>query len=219
MASRLETNLQRLLSRCEVMAAERRHSDWRLEKFKQLLDNIAAKCLITKTSMNIRRTRKKKRTFTSAQCTIMKIELERLASKPTPEIMQEYTKKIEFLRGLIATEKLTCASDKAMASQLLTPGKTITLPDTSSASSVTTKELHLQAASRYTNEMRDELLGRLGDTTRLADINYDKLDVESKRLEAHTKKACNWWVWIMMAIVCLTFVWMIMFIRMFPKRS
>ncbi|XP_077989115.1 vesicle transport protein USE1-like [Glandiceps talaboti] len=251
MASRLETNLQRLLARCEGMAAEGKHSDWRLEKYVGALQDKLS-------------------------------ELKKAPSKPGPEIMQEYTKKIGFLKGLIETEKLPSPTEKAMANQLLAPGKTITLPDTKSSTTMTSKDLHLQASSRYTNQMRDELLGQdnstengvrhrgkteehdddldtvlrhhqdtqeklaedmirlaqslkhnaivagniinednktLAESTKLADINYDRLKVESGRLEAHTKKSCNWWVWIMLLVVCITFIWMIMFIRMFPKKS
>ncbi|XP_070542150.1 vesicle transport protein USE1-like [Ptychodera flava] len=249
MASRMETNLQRLLARCEAMAAEGRQGDWRLEKYIGALQEKLG-------------------------------ELKKSPSKPSQEALQEYSRKIEFLRGLIEAQKLSSATDKAMATQRLVPGKTSTLPDTKTSS--TTKGIHLQATSRYTNEMREELLGQensqenglrhrkkteesgedldtllqhhqdmqeklaedmiklaqslkhnsivasniikednkmLGDATKLADVNYDRLKVESDRLEAHTKKSCNWWVWILLLVVCITFLWMIMFIRMFPKKT
>lgn len=56
------------------------------------------------------------------------------------------------------------------------------------------------------------------DTTKLADVNYNKLSVESERLEKHTK-TCNWWVWVMLAIVIMTFLFMIMFMKLFPKKA
>lgn len=59
---------------------------------------------------------------------------------------------------------------------------------------------------------------RLEESTQLADKNYAKLKVESDRLEVHARKACNWWIWIMLVIVCATFLWMVMFMKMFPKR-
>ncbi|XP_072038447.1 vesicle transport protein USE1-like [Amphiura filiformis] len=258
MPSRLEINFQRLLARCETMAGDKDRGDWRLEKYVcALQDKIA--------------------------------ELKKAPSPPTDENMTEYNKKVEFLKGLIQAEKLSSPSEKAQAGQLLAPAKSATLPDhtKSSALTSTSKEIHLKAESRYTNEMRKELLGeddsspvengirhrrkhdemgsstedldavmqhhhniqeklaedmlsltrslkhntvvagniiqddnrKLEDTLKLADTNYDKLKVESERLEAHTKRACNWWLWGALAAVCMTFLWMILFIRLFPKRS
>ena len=52
----------------------------------------------------------------------------------------------------------------------------------------------------------------------MADVNYDKLKVEGSRLEAHVKKSFNCWIWVMLILVCVTFVWMVIFMKMFPKR-
>merc|ERR1712018_161251 len=58
---------------------------------------------------------------------------------------------------------------------------------------------------------------RLNETTQMADSNFGKLKVESDRLETHVNKSCNWWIWIMLALVGITFIWMVLFMRMFPK--
>lgn len=52
----------------------------------------------------------------------------------------------------------------------------------------------------------------------MADDRYSELKVQSEKLEVHAKKSCNWCVWLMLAAVCLIFMWMIAFIRLFPKR-
>jgi SNARE protein 1 len=52
---------------------------------------------------------------------------------------------------------------------------------------------------------------------RQADVNFDKLKTESERLEQHTKKAVNWFLWIMLFLVSFTFISMILFIRIFPR--
>ena len=62
-------------------------------------------------------------------------------------------------------------------------------------------------------------LQKLGETDRLADVNYDKLKVESERLDTHVQKSCNWWIWIMLVMVCGTFIFMVMFMRLMPKKS
>ncbi|XP_078473249.1 vesicle transport protein USE1 [Lampetra fluviatilis] len=247
---RLHINFVRLLARCESLVADNRGHDWRLDKYIGALQDQLA-------------------------------ELKRQASKPSPELLKEYTTKVEFLKGLLLAEKLPTASEKALAAQLLAPGRT---PTTPSEVTPTSKTAHLQASARYHGEMRDELLGstthefgngvrkrtagsvtdnqpadidavlqhhnnmqeKLADemlllarnlkntsliahniiqqdnktmtqSLKMADVNYEKLKVESERLEQHTKRAANWWIWIMLVVVCFIFITMILFIRIFPK--
>ncbi|XP_078608776.1 vesicle transport protein USE1-like [Branchiostoma floridae x Branchiostoma japonicum] len=57
----------------------------------------------------------------------------------------------------------------------------------------------------------------LDKSSKLAEGNYDRLKVETERLEQHVKRSCNWTMWTMLAIVCIIFLFMILFIRLFPK--
>lgn len=106
-----------------------------------------------------------------------------LFSKPTAEMLTDYTRKVDFLKGLIEAEKLvsvtTCIyisllimqeqftlnftllvllqpspSEKALANQLLAPGRT---PTISSERMSATKTVHMQSKARCTGEMRSEL--------------------------------------------------------------
>ena len=61
------------------------------------------------------------------------------------------------------------------------------------------------------------LLKVLKDASRKAETNVAKLKNESSRLESHLHKGTNWWLWIAIAVVCFTFLFMIVFIRFFPK--
>ncbi|KAK2171239.1 hypothetical protein NP493_1087g00060 [Ridgeia piscesae] len=252
METRLETNFNRLLNRCQAMAAEERNGDWRLEKYVTALRELLA-------------------------------DLQKSPSKPTQDVLTEYTKKVNFLVGLLEAEKLPSSSDKALATELLRPGSR------SGKDNVATRDLHLHTKARYQAEVKTELIGSKGnehsslrlrkaaatDTTnsltgaggdidtvlkhhhevqeklvegmlhlvtdlkenakvigkiaqedtsklvsssKMADVNYDKLKVESTRLEAHVKKSFNCWIWVMLVVVCFTFVWMVIFMKMFPKR-
>ncbi|XP_068175857.1 vesicle transport protein USE1 isoform X1 [Antennarius striatus] len=126
MASRLEINFIRLLSRCETIASEQRgEAEWRLEKYVAALEE-------------------------------MLVALRKSHSKPTPEVLTEYTRKIDFLKGLLEAEKLTSATEKALANQFLAPGRT---PTIASQRMAATKTVHMQTKARCTGEMRDELLG------------------------------------------------------------
>ncbi|KAI8496056.1 SNAP receptor use1 [Branchiostoma belcheri] len=57
----------------------------------------------------------------------------------------------------------------------------------------------------------------LEKSSKLAEGNYDRLKVETDRLEQHVKRSCNWTMWTMLSIVCIIFLFMILFIRLFPK--
>ncbi|NWW26823.1 USE1 protein, partial [Falcunculus frontatus] len=125
-ATRLELNLMRLLSRCEALAAERRDP----EEWR-LEKYVAA-------------------------LEDMLRELKKQSSKPAPELLNEYSRKVDFLKGLLEAEKLSSSMEKALANQFLAPGRT---PTTAKERTPATKTVHLQTKARCTGQMRSELLG------------------------------------------------------------
>jgi len=64
----------------------------------------------------------------------------------------------------------------------------------------------------------DWLLQKLNKSSSLVTANYGRLKVESDRLETHVKRACGSWILVMIVIVILTFIWMVLFMKMFPKK-
>ncbi|XP_064493113.1 vesicle transport protein USE1 isoform X2 [Pseudopipra pipra] len=124
-ATRLELNLMRLLSRCEALAAERRDP----EEWR-LEKYVAA-------------------------LEDMLRELKKQSSKPAPELLNEYSRKVDFLKGLLEAEKLSSSTEKALANQFLAPGRT---PTTARERTPATKTVHLQTKARCTGQMRSELL-------------------------------------------------------------
>ncbi|NXL47744.1 USE1 protein, partial [Podilymbus podiceps] len=127
-ATRLELNLMRLLSRCEALAAERRDP----EEWR-LEKYVAA-------------------------LEDMLRELKKQSSKPAPELLNEYSRKVDFLKGLLEAEKLSSSTEKALANQFLAPGRT---PTTTKERTPATKTVHLQTKARCTGKMRSELLGTM----------------------------------------------------------
>ncbi|XP_010778390.1 vesicle transport protein USE1 [Notothenia coriiceps] len=126
MASRLEINFIRLLSRCESIASEKRgEAEWRLEKYVGALEE-------------------------------MMVALRKSVSKPTAELLTEYMRKVDFLKGLLEADKLSSTTEKALANQFLAPGRTPTIANERMPVS---KTVHMQTKARCTGEMRDELLG------------------------------------------------------------
>ncbi|XP_064031156.1 vesicle transport protein USE1 isoform X1 [Pogoniulus pusillus] len=144
-ATRLELNLVRLLSRCEALAAERRDpEEWRLEKYVAALEDMLR-------------------------------ELKKQASsKPAPELLNEYSRKVDFLKGLLEAEKLSSSTEKALANQLLAPGRT---PTTAKERTSATRTVHLQAKARCTGKMRSELLG----TDPLALNDFEELTARKRK--------------------------------------
>ncbi|XP_069505327.1 vesicle transport protein USE1 [Ambystoma mexicanum] len=124
--SRLELNFLRLLSRCETLASDSR------ERGEWRLEKYvgALEHMLT--------------------------TLKKHSSIPAIEVMNEYSRKVDFLKGLLENEKLPTPTEKALANQFLAPGRT---PTTSTERTAATKTVHLQAKARYTGEMRTELLG------------------------------------------------------------
>ncbi|XP_069595263.1 vesicle transport protein USE1 isoform X1 [Ranitomeya imitator] len=123
--SRLELNFVRLLSRCESMASERR------EQGEWRLEKFVGALEEMLTS------------------------IKKDSSKPSPELLIEYCRKVDFLKGLLEAEKLSSPTEKALANQFLAPGRT---PTISKERTPVTKTVHLQTQARYTGEMRNELL-------------------------------------------------------------
>ncbi|NXO02386.1 USE1 protein, partial [Rhinopomastus cyanomelas] len=83
-------------------------------------------------------------------------ELKKHSCKPAPELLNEYSRKVEFLKGLLEAEKLSSSTEKALAHQFLAPGRT---PTTSKERTPATKTVHLQTKARCADKMRSELLG------------------------------------------------------------
>ncbi|XP_070604052.1 vesicle transport protein USE1 [Erythrolamprus reginae] len=122
---RAELKLVRLLSRCEAMAADKRNPD------EWRLEKYVA------------------------ALEEMLLTLKKHPSKPAPEVLNEYSRKVDFLKGLLEAEKLPSSSEKALANQFLAPGRT---PTTAKERTAATKTVHLQTKARFMGEMRNELL-------------------------------------------------------------
>ncbi|XP_040177187.1 vesicle transport protein USE1 [Rana temporaria] len=123
--TRLELNFVRLLSRCESMACEKR------EHGEWRLEKFVG------------------------ALEEMIASIKKDARKPAPELLIEYSRKVDFLKGLLEAEKLSSPTEKALANQFLAPGRT---PTISKERTPVTKTVHLQTQARYTGEMRSELL-------------------------------------------------------------
>ncbi|KAG7203269.1 hypothetical protein KM043_010363 [Ampulex compressa] len=120
---KLEVNVTRLLKRCELMAKDDPHKDWKLEKYILSLDDM------------------------------MK-ELQALPNKPSKDTMMGYTKRIDFLKGVVNTTKLTNPIDRVAAVQMLSKSSTST---TDSVGPDIAMQIHQKTSAKYNQELRTEL--------------------------------------------------------------
>ncbi|XP_016351101.1 vesicle transport protein USE1-like [Sinocyclocheilus anshuiensis] len=178
--SRLEINFIRLLSRCESLASEKRN-----ETEWRLEKYVGA-------------------------LEEMLVALKKSPSKPTPEVLTDYNRKVDFLKGLLEADKLPSPAEKSLANQFLAPGRT---PTISSERTPASKTVHIQSKARSAWRYKSTLT----QSMRQADMNFEKLKTESERLEQHAKKSVNWFLWLMLIVVSFTFISMILFIRLFPR--
>ena len=197
-------------------------------------------------------------------------ELRRLsACQPARDRLSLYQRKLRFLKGLLEAEKMRSASERLVAAQILSPGSS------SGDRRDKSHQVLQQAQSKYTNQVREELMGSsslrqrkmaddssdvdvvlnfhremqdkvasemvslahnlkqnmstasdilrkdvqvLAGASSHADSNLSGLRLNSERLGDFVRRSCQYWLWISLAVVCFTFLWIVVFIRMFPKR-
>ncbi|XP_026296860.1 vesicle transport protein USE1 isoform X2 [Apis mellifera] len=80
--------------------------------------------------------------------------LQTLSSKPSKDTMMSYIKRIDFLKGLVNTSKLTSPVDRVVAVQML-PKNSTTFND-SIGPNITT-QIHQKTSAKYNKELRAEL--------------------------------------------------------------
>lgn len=82
-------------------------------------------------------------------------ELQTLPSKPSKDTIVEYTKRVDFLKGVVNTTKLTNAVDRVVAVQMLSKNSA-TYTDVKSPNITT--QIHQKTSAKYSQELRAELL-------------------------------------------------------------
>ncbi|XP_032684485.1 vesicle transport protein USE1-like isoform X2 [Odontomachus brunneus] len=149
--SRLEINVRRLLTRCELIAKDDPHQDWKLEKYILALDDMMNK-------------------------------LQTLPNKPSKDSIVGYTKRIDFLKGVINAMKLSNPVERVAAAQLLS--KNSTLVNDSASTNITT-QIHQKTIAKYNRELRGELfhadkgINKDGVRQRLSNSNIQDEDLDA----------------------------------------
>jgi len=77
----------------------------------------------------------------------------------------------------------------------------------------------LKEQSLAAHEIIKKDITTLTKTDELADRNTERLGIETERLAEHTKRACRCWIWFIVLVVSITFVAMVMVMKVFRKRN
>ncbi|EZA58913.1 vesicle transport protein USE1 isoform X2 [Ooceraea biroi] len=247
--SRLEINIRRLLTRCELIAKDDPHKDWKLEKYISALDDMMNK-------------------------------LQNIPNKPSKDTMIGYTKRIDFLKGVINAMKLSNPVERVVAAQLISKNTaSVNNPNTN-----ITTQIHQKTIAKYNKELRADLfhtdksankdgvrqrlsnsniqdedldailkynrniqekiaenmlsmtssmkehalaasaiikkdIGVLETSDKLTDINAVKLKKEALKLEEHTNSKWRCWVWLMIAFVLVVFFSKVKVVRALCKYT
>ncbi|XP_015584925.1 vesicle transport protein USE1 [Cephus cinctus] len=82
-------------------------------------------------------------------------ELQTLPNKPSRDTMTEYIRRVDFLKGLVGTAKLSNPVERVTAAQLLSKSPITTTAD-STGPNITT-QIHQKITAKYNNELRADL--------------------------------------------------------------
>ncbi|XP_054712765.1 vesicle transport protein USE1-like [Uloborus diversus] len=242
--SREEINFNRLLKKCENFVPEREPHEWRLEQYVKNLEERLAElkkmntCQPSKDSLTeyARRVEflrgvveaEKKPNVTEKA---MANQLLSPGSFTTTSNKIHSQTKAHYLREM--REELLGSKDEQPATEGVrlrhlesgSPNEDFdaVMQYHNSMQEKVAQEMmslvqHLKQNSLLAGHIIKKDTENLQKSTSMADDRYSQLKVESDKLEVFTKQSCNWFVWIMLIFVCMIFIWMIIFIRIFPKR-
>ncbi|XP_067664336.1 vesicle transport protein USE1-like [Haliotis asinina] len=241
-STRLEINFNRLLNRCEAVASDKSLKDWRLEKYIGALQNQLSelKKAQSKPCDEILSGYTKKVELLKGL-----IEAEKM---PTASEKAHATDLLSVPRTTSSTSgkqlhmQAKVMYQQEMRDELLGSGHTDD-EDVGLRQRQKTKDQDIDTVLQHHHQIQEKLaeemlviaqglkhnvtvsgkivqddIKKVTDSTRLAETNLGKLKTESERLQAHTK-ACSWWIWVMLVVVIITFCWMVLLMRLFPKKS
>ncbi|XP_054160902.1 vesicle transport protein USE1-like [Oppia nitens] len=77
---------------------------------------------------------------------------------------------------------------------------------------------NLKQNCSLSNEIIKKDTESLEKSSSLAQRNTDNLKGNTVKISEYVRRSCQYWLWIMLFIVVFTFLWIVVFIRLFPKK-
>ncbi|XP_014300429.1 vesicle transport protein USE1 [Microplitis demolitor] len=246
--SRSEINVRRLLGRCELLAKEDSHQDWRLEKYINALDDAIKKLqtLPDKPSGDKMMDYTKRIDFLKRVIDAGKFSnpIERVVAA---QMLPRSSSVLVDSTGpnIVAQihQKTSAKYNKELRSELFnTDSDDVGIRHRLSSASPTQDE-DLDALIKYNRNMQEIIaenmllmtsnmkehaltanaiikkdMSSLEKSDKLTEINAVKLNKESLKLEEHTKSKWRCLVWVMIAFVLAVFFNMVLFMKVAKKK-
>ncbi|CAL1528202.1 unnamed protein product [Lymnaea stagnalis] len=245
-ATRIEINFTRLLHQCQIMAEDKEHRDWRFEKYIGALQNFMVE-LKNSQSKPAQETLLEYQKKVDLLKGLSEAEKQPSATERSliTERLRPVGNSLSSASAKQLQTKAKAKCEKDIREELLGTPKS-TIPKSGEEKGLRQRKTNqenddintiLQHHHKVQERLAEEMLmhtkalrqnvtdaGRvvredtmkITSSSQLADTNMSKLKVESDRLEAHTK-TCSWWIWVMLLIVIITFISMVLFMRIFSK--
>lgn len=242
-----ETNIKRLLKRCEEMSNQKFEEeveiDWRLKKYIESLENMLE-------------------------------DLDNKSCKPTDDIMASYRKRLAFLKGIVnvqqvenpldkmktyqATPKPTLGSNSnrdiehsanetinsEVRDELFGKNESVLRKRTGASVLKSDDSTDLDDILKYHHTMQEKIADNMlvlarnikeqsliaGNIIRndsvnveksaqLADNNIGHLRIQSDKLQENTRRTSQCWIWILIIIVLVVFINMVLLMKMTKKKT
>ncbi|XP_048509980.1 vesicle transport protein USE1 isoform X2 [Athalia rosae] len=111
-------------------------------------------------------------------------ELQTLPNKPSKDTIMEYARRVEFLKGVVSTAKLSNPVERVAAAQMLskTPISTMDISRPNIAT-----QIHQKTTAKYAKELRDELFDEKGSSDDGLRQRFSVTNVHEENLDAILK--------------------------------
>ncbi|XP_035732548.1 vesicle transport protein USE1-like [Vespa mandarinia] len=247
--SRLEVNVRRLLTRCELMAKDNPQKDWKLEKYILALDEMIKKlqALPDKPSKDVLTGYAKRLDFLKGIVNTAKLNNpdERVAAV---QMLSKTSNVNDTLGPNIATQihqKTTARYNQELRAELFHTEKG-SLEDgiRHRFPSASIQDEDLDALVKYNRNIQEKIaenmlsmtssmkehalaasaiikrdISTLEKSEKLTNTNTGKLKTESLKLDEHTKSNWRCWVWLMIAFVLVVFFSKVKVVRALYKYT
>lgn len=246
--SRLEVNVRRLLTRCELMAKDNPHKDWKLEKYIIALDDMIKKLqtLPDKPSKDVLTGYVKRIDFLKGIVSTAKLNNpdERITAV---QMLSKASTVNDNLGPNITTQihqKITAKYNRELRVELFHSEKGSSTDGIRHRfSGSTMQDEELDAIMKYNRNIQEKIaenmlsmtgsmkehalaasaiikrdINALEKSDKLTDVNTAKLKTESLKLQEHGHSNWRCWVWLMIAFVFVVFFNMVLFMKVAKKK-
>ncbi|KAJ8962690.1 hypothetical protein NQ318_001087 [Aromia moschata] len=200
--SRQEINLRRLLAKCELMCKANKEDD-RFPKYVESLEDMLQEV--------------KKLTDSSEAVSNYqrRISAVKFAVGITTNKYEDENDDRNLRNDLLGLRQRNVASGVNDMDELIHYHDNMQQKITDDMLALTK---NLKEQSETANKIIKKDTEIVGRSAQLTEQNYSKLTTESTKLTEYSKRACKWWLWILLVVVLIVFINMVLFMKVMKKK-